>query len=173
MRPLDILQTRKGITVEVGNTDAEGRLILCDALFEADSEAPDLLIDCATLTGAARVGLGVEMPAFFTQDDGLAEALARHAEAENDPLWRLPLHAPYRRHMDSNFAGISNDSDSSYGGAITAALYLREFVSKTPSWLHLDMMAWNLGARPGRPLGGEAMAVRALFAMIKERYGDH
>lgn len=173
MRPLDIVKTRKGITVEIGNTDAEGRLILCDALYEADGETPDLLIDCATLTGAARVALGTDVPAFFTNDDKLAAALTLHANNEHDPLWRLPLHTPYRKQMDSSAADLSNDSSSGYGGAITAALYLQEFVSKTPSWLHIDMMAWNQGSKPGRPQGGEAMAIRALYALIKERYGKH
>jgi leucyl aminopeptidase len=171
MRPLDIVKTRKGITVEIGNTDAEGRLILCDALFEADEETPDLLIDCATLTGAARVALGTEIPAFFTNDDALADRLAAHSKKSSDPLWRLPLWAGYRGMLDTPNADLSNDPDSSYGGAITAALYLQEFVSRTASWLHIDMMAWNLSAKPGRPQGGEAMAVRALYAMIKERYG--
>ena len=170
MRPLDVVKTRKGITVEIGNTDAEGRLILCDALSEADSESPDLLIDCATLTGAARVALGTDIPAFFTSDDTLAAALYKHSVNENDPLWRLPLWKGYRDMLDTPNADLSNDPDSGYGGAITAALYLQEFVSKTPSWLHIDMMAWNLQTKPGRPKGGEAMAVRALFALIRERY---
>lgn len=171
MRPLDIVPTRKGIHVEIGNTDAEGRLILCDALAEADSETPDLLIDCATLTGAARVALGTEIPAFFTNDDTLAAQLAAHAQSEADPLWRLPLWKPYRSLLNTPNADLSNDPDSSYGGAITAALYLQEFVGKTPSWLHIDMMAWNLSDKPGRPQGGEAMGIRALFALLKERYG--
>jgi leucyl aminopeptidase len=172
MRPLDIVPTRKGINVEIGNTDAEGRLILCDALSEADDEQPDLLIDCATLTGAARVALGTDIPAFFTGDDELALALSKASFAEHDPLWRLPLWKGYRKQLDTNAADLSNDPDSSYGGAITAALYLQEFVSRTPSWLHIDMMAWNLNSRPGRPQGGEAMAIRALYAFLKERY-DH
>lgn len=171
MRPLDIVRTRKGITVEIGNTDAEGRLILCDALYEADEGKPDLLIDCATLTGAARVALGTEVPAYFTPDDALANELAGHSQSQHDPLWRLPLWKGYRSQLDTAAADLSNDPDSSYGGAITAALYLQEFVSKTPSWLHIDMMAWNLKARPGRPQGGDAMAIRALYALIKERYG--
>jgi leucyl aminopeptidase len=170
MRPLDIVPTRKGITVEIGNTDAEGRLILCDALTEADEEQPDLLVDCATLTGAARVALGTEIPAFFTPDDRLAHELAAVSDTVSDPLWRLPLWKNYKSQLDTNSADLSNDPDSSYGGAITAALYLQEFVSKTPSWLHIDMMAWNQSAKPGRPQGGEAMAIRALYALIKERY---
>lgn len=171
MRPLDIVPTRKGVTVEIGNTDAEGRLILCDALAEADSEKPDLLIDCATLTGAARVALGLEIPAFFTPDSKLAAELMLHSDTESDPVWRLPLWKNYRKQLDTPFADLSNDPDSSYGGAITAALYLQEFVSKTPCWLHIDMMAWNAGNRPGRPQGGEAMAIRALYALLRKRYG--
>jgi leucyl aminopeptidase len=170
MRPLDIVKTRKGITVEIGNTDAEGRLVLCDALAEADQEKPDLLIDCSTLTGAARVALGTDVPAFFTPDDALADALMKHSQVVNDPLWRLPMVKEYRSFLDSKVADISNDPDSGYGGAITAALYLKEFVAHTKNWLHLDMMAWNLRALPGRPVGGEAMSVRALYALIKERY---
>lgn len=173
MRPLDIVPTRKGITVEIGNTDAEGRLILCDALFEADSETPDLLIDCATLTGAARAALGTEIPAFFTNDDELAYKIMGFATRQCDPLWRLPLWKNYRKQLDTPNADLSNDPDSAYGGAITAALYLQEFVSKTPSWLHIDMMAWNVGTRPGRPQGGEAMAVRTLYALVKDRYGTN
>lgn len=171
MRPLDIIKSRKGITVEIGNTDAEGRLVLCDALTEADSEKPDLLIDCSTLTGAARVALGTDVPAFFTPNDILADTLMRHSRAAHDPLWQLPMVKEYRSFLDSKTADISNDPDSGYGGAITAALYLKEFVEHTKNWLHLDMMAWNLRALPGRPVGGEAMAVRALYALIKERYG--
>lgn len=171
MRPLDIVKTRKGITVEIGNTDAEGRLILCDALTEADSTSPDLLIDCATLTGAARVALGTDIPAFFTHDDALAESLSKASISKYDPLWRLPLWSGYRRMLDTPNADLSNDPDSGYGGAITAALYLNEFVSTTTAWIHIDMMAWNVKSRPGRPIGGEAMAIRALYSMIRERYG--
>lgn len=169
MRPLDIVKTRKGITVEIGNTDAEGRLILCDALAEADDEKPDLIIDCSTLTGAARVALGTDVPAFFTPDDKLADRMMKHSREENDPVWRLPLVKAYRPQLDTQAADLSNDPESGYGGAITAALYLQEFVTQTKSWLHLDMMAWNLTARPGRPKGAEAMAVRALYRLIKER----
>ena len=171
MRPLDIVPTRSGLTVEIGNTDAEGRLILCDALTEADSASPDLLIDCATLTGAARVALGTDIPAFFTHDDTLASALANASAITHDPLWRLPLWQGYRTMLDTNNADLSNDPDSGYGGAITAALYLNEFVSRTTPWIHIDMMAWNLKSRAGRPVGGEAMGIRAVYSMIKERYG--
>ena len=170
IRPLDVVRGRKGVTVEIGNTDAEGRLVLADALTEADGERPELLIDCATLTGAARVALGPDLPALFTPDDALAADLLRNAAAECDPLWRLPLWAPYRAMLDSRVADINNVSDGPYGGALTAALFLAEFVTDTPAWAHLDMMAWNLKARPGRPVGGEAVALRALFAMIAERF---
>ncbi len=171
MRPLDVVKTRKGITVEIGDTDAEGRLILCDALAEADREKPDLIIDCSTLTGAARVALGTDMPAFFTTDDKLAAALAKHSAAQHDPLYRLPLYAPYRSMLKSDVADISNISDSGYAGAITAALFLKEFVENAKSWVHLDMMAWNLTSLPGRPKGAEAQGLRSLFALLEERYG--
>lgn len=170
MRPSDVIQTRKGLTVEVGNTDAEGRLILCDALHEADSESPDLLIDMATLTGAARVALGADVPAFFTHDEKLAASIRNHADAEHDPLWRLPLVKEYASKLKSSIADINNDPSSSYGGAISAAIFLDRFVEKCTSWVHIDMMAWNLSARAGRPVGGEAQAIRTIFAMIKERY---
>jgi leucyl aminopeptidase len=169
-RPLDVIQTRKGLTVEIGNTDAEGRLVLCDALAEADGEKPDLLIDCATLTGAARVALGPELPALFTPDDGLAEQLLAAGEAVQDPLWRLPLWAPYRRQLDSKIADLANASDSPHAGAITAALFLQEFVSAGRAWAHLDLFAWNPSARPGRPEGGEATGLRALYAAIERKF---
>lgn len=171
MRPLDISPTRKGIHVEIGNTDAEGRLILCDALYEADQEKPDLLIDFATLTGAARVALGTDIPALFSQHGELCSKLIDHCGRVHDPLWQLPLWQGYRDQLKTNMADISNDPDSSYGGAITAALFLKEFVSPSTPWLHIDMMAWNTSNRPGRPQGGEAMAIRALFSLIEETYG--
>ncbi len=171
MMPLDVLRTRKGLTVEVGNTDAEGRLILCDALAEADSEQPELLVDCATLTGAARVAMGAEVVPFFTHDDALAADLVRHGAACGDPLWRLPLWKGYRRQLDSKVADLCNISDSPFGGAITAGLFLAEFVSPTTRWVHLDMYGWNPTARPGRPVGGEAFALRALYALIVDRFG--
>ena len=170
IRPLDIVKSRKGLTVEIGNTDAEGRLVLADALAEADREQPDLLIDCATLTGAARIALGADLPALFTPDDALAADLMRNAATTGDPLWRMPLWAPYRELLDSKIADINNISSGSLGGAITAALFLAEFVTETPAWAHIDMMAWNAKPRPGRPVGGEAMALRALFALIEERF---
>jgi leucyl aminopeptidase len=170
-RPLDVIRTRKGTTVEVGNTDAEGRLILCDALAEADAEKPALLIDAATLTGAARVALGPDLPALFCNDDKLADALLRAGEAEADPLWRLPLWQPYRRMLDSKIADINNVSESGFAGAILAALYLQEFVARETPWAHLDLYAWNSTARPGRPEGGEALGLRALLTLIRQRFG--
>jgi leucyl aminopeptidase len=169
MRPRDILQTRKGMTVEVGNTDAEGRLVLADALTEAVSEKPDLLLDYATLTGAARSAVGTEIAAMFSADDELAEDLYRHGVREDDPVWRMPLWKPYRRLIDSKVADINNAGDSPYAGAITAALFLSEFVDPAIAWAHFDIMAWNPSARPGRPEGGEAMAMRAAYATIRER----
>ena len=172
MRPLDVLATRKGATVEVGNTDAEGRLVLADALWEASQDKPALLIDMATLTGAARTALGVELPAMFCNDDALAAELASAAEVQVDPLWRLPLYKPYRRMLDSKVADLNNVSDGPYAGAITAALFLQEFVGAGIPWVHFDIMAWNLSSRPGRPDGGEAMALRALYALIAQRFGN-
>lgn len=169
-RPKDIIRSRKGLTVEIGNTDAEGRLVLCDALTEADSESPDLLVDFATLTGAARIALGTDVPAFFTRDDEVAEALQQASRRTADPLWRLPLWQGYRDMLDSDVADICNATDSGYGGAITAALYLDAFVEATPRYVHIDLMAWNTKNRPGRPQGGEAMGVRAVFSMLRERY---
>lgn len=171
-RPMDIITSRKGTTVEIGNTDAEGRLVLCDALAEADSEKPDLLVDCATLTGAARVALGTEVPAFFTGDDALATALEEASKEQYDPLWRLPLWEPYREQLNSDAADLNNAPEGGYGGAITAALYLKEFIEHTPRWIHIDLMAWNLRSRPGRPTGGEAMGMRALFSLICSQYGN-
>ena len=170
MRPLDVLDTRKGITVEVGDTDAEGRLILGDALYEADSESPDLLIDAATLTGAARVALGTSMPAIFSHKTSTWNALEEAAQQTDDPLWRLPLHRPYRSSLESKVADISNIGGDSYGGAITAALFLDEFVSKKTDWVHMDTMGYNLSHRPGRPPGGEALGLLAFDAMLMRRF---
>ena len=170
-RPMDIVKTRKGNTVEIGNTDAEGRLILCDALTEADSEKPDLIIDCATLTGAARVALGTDIPAVFSNNDALAGALIKHAKIEEDPLWQLPLWNGYRDKLNSPIADLNNaPEDGGYAGAITAALFLEAFIAHCKNWIHIDMMAWNVSTRAGRPQGGEAMGVRACFALIRERY---
>ena len=171
-RPLDVLPTRKGITVEIGNTDAEGRLVLCDALTEAEAEKPALLIDMATLTGAARTALGPELPALFTNNDELAADLLREAEAAQDPMWRMPLWEPYRKMLSSTVADINNASDSSFAGAITAALYLQEFVAKTTPWAHIDTYAWNAKSRPGRPEGGEALGLRALYTLIERRFAS-
>ena len=170
MRPSDVIQTRKGLSVEVGNTDAEGRLILCDALYEADEEMPDLLIDFATLTGAARVALGTDVPAFFTNNDATAAALEAASDDMQDPIWRLPLVENYAKKLKSDIADISNDAGTGYGGAITAALFLKRFVAKTKNWVHIDLMAWNTESRPGRPKGGEAQAVRAIYQLIKTKY---
>ncbi|HVC51559.1 MAG TPA: leucyl aminopeptidase family protein [Stellaceae bacterium] len=170
MRPRDIIRTRRGITVEIGNTDAEGRLILCDALADAADEKPQFIADIATLTGAARVALGPELPALFCNDDALAAGLLAAGATEDDPLWRMPLYRPYRRNLDSKVADINNVSEGPHGGAITAALYLQEFVAEVP-WAHLDVMAWNPRARPGRPEGAEAQTLRALYAYIAGRFG--
>jgi leucyl aminopeptidase len=171
MRPLDVVKTRKGLTVEIGNTDAEGRLILCDALAEADTENPQVLLDCATLTGAARVALGTDLPALFCNNDGLAADLLAAGQQANDPTWRLPLHAPYKDMLKSDVADLNNVSEGGFGGAITAALYLEHFVSPSTPWAHIDMMAWNNATKPGRPKGGEAQAVRGAFRMLRQRYG--
>jgi len=165
-RPLDVIRTRKGLSVEITNTDAEGRVILCDALAEADGEKPDLLIDAATLTGAARVALGPELPALFANNDKMADLLLHHGRVEDDPFWRLPLYKPYRSMLESKIADIVNAAEGPFGGAITAALYLQEFVSAATPWLHIDTYAANAKASPGRPLGGEALGLRALFAFV-------
>jgi len=169
MRPLDVLSTRKGITVEVGNTDAEGRLVLADALWEASREQPDLIVDFATLTGAARVALGTELPAFFCNQPSLLEPLEAAMTTATDPLWNLPLHEPYRDLLNSKIADLSNISSGSYGGAITAALFLQEFIKPNIPWIHIDVMAWNLRNLPGRPEGGEVMGMRAIFELIRQQ----
>ena len=168
-RPRDIYTSRKGISVEIGNTDAEGRLILADALAFADEENPQLIFDFATLTGAARVALGPDVPPFFTDDDGLANDLAKYTRAENDPLWRLPLWRPYEAMLESKVAD-TNNVGGSQAGAITAALFMRRFVT-AKSWLHIDLFAWTPAAKPGRPEGGECQAARALYALLSARYG--
>ena len=170
-RPLDIYKSRKGITVEIGNTDAEGRLVLADALALADEEAPELIVDMATLTGAARVALGPELPPLFTHDDRLAADFARHAEAERDPLWRLPLWRPYESMLDSKTADINNVGGPQ-AGAITAALFLNRFVTATRAWAHFDIYAWTPAPKPARPDGGECQVARALYALLKERYSS-
>jgi leucyl aminopeptidase len=170
-RPRDIYRSRKGLTVEIGNTDAEGRLILADGIALADEEEPELIADLATLTGAARVALGTELPPFYTDDDELACALARCATSENDPLWRMPLWHPYEQLLDSKVADINNVSSVSFAGSITAALFLRRFVSRAKAWLHCDIYAWNQTAKPGRPEGAECQAARALYALLVARHG--
>jgi leucyl aminopeptidase len=170
-RPRDIYRSRKGLTVEIGNTDAEGRLILADALALADEEAPELIIDMATLTGAARIALGPDVVPFYTDDDALASALAQSAAAESDPLWRLPLWGPYDQMLDSKVADVNNVSAGGFAGSITAALFLRRFVSAAKAWLHFDIFAWNPTARPARPEGAECQAARALYHLLVGRYG--
>lgn len=167
-RPGDVIDTRKGLRVEIGNTDAEGRLVLCDVLDLAGEEKPDLIVDFATLTGAARVALGADLPALFSNNDNLAQRLRAHSVATQDEVWHLPLHKPYRKLLDSAVADLNNVSSGGFAGAITAALYLAEFVPDDVPWAHLDVMAWNGSARPGRPEGGEALGLRAVFALIAD-----
>jgi len=169
-RPLDIYRSRKGITVEIGNTDAEGRLVLADALALADEETPALIVDMATLTGAARVALGPELPPLYTHDDKLATDFARHAEAERDPLWRMPLWRAYESLLESKTADINNVGGP-MAGSITAALFLSRFVTAAKAWAHFDIYAWTPSAKPARPDGGECQVARALYALLKERYG--
>jgi leucyl aminopeptidase len=170
-RPRDIIRTRAGKTVEIGNTDAEGRLILCDALAEADAEAPELLIDCATLTGAAKIALGPELQALYCDNDEAAACLQATSAAVGDPLWRMPIWKPYRRMIEGKLAELDNFQSTPLAGSIAAALFLAEFVAHAKTWAHLDIMAANLTARPGRPEGGEATGMRALYAFIRERFG--
>ena len=170
-RPGDVLQSRKGLTVEIGNTDAEGRLILADALALADEEAPELLIDFATLTGAARVALGPDLPPFYTHDDGLAAEIARLSAAVNDPVWRMPLWPPYDGMLDSKTADVNNVSGGAFAGSVTAALFLNRFVEKSRSYAHFDIYGWSPSARPGRPEGGECQAARLTYALAKQLYG--
>jgi leucyl aminopeptidase len=169
-RPGDVLSTRKGLSVEIGNTDAEGRLILCDGLALADEEKPDLLIDMATLTGAARVALGPELPALFSTDEKVASELVKQGLIESDPLWHMPLWSGYDDELSSKIADLNNVSASGFSGAIIAALFLRRFVSEAKIWLHLDLYAWNSKDRPGRPVGAEAQCIRTLYAFLKSRY---
>lgn len=170
-RPGDVLQSRKGITVEIGNTDAEGRLILADALALADEEEPRLLLDIATLTGAARVALGPDLPPFYTGDDALAAEIAAAADAVEDPLWRMPLWRPYDAKLASRVADVNNTTTDGFAGSITAALFLKRFVEKSPSWAHFDIFGWNPADRPQGLLGGEAQAIRALERVIAGRFG--
>ena len=169
-RPLDIFKSRKGTTVEIGNTDAEGRLVLADALALADEEKPELLIDMGTLTGAARVALGPDLPPFYTDDETLALEVARFAKGENDPLWRMPLWPPYDSWLDSKVANINNAPSGAFAGSITCALFLQRFVEHAKSWLHVDIYAWTPQAKPARPEGGECQAARAIYKLLSERY---
>ncbi len=170
-RPLDVFTSRKGITVEIGNTDAEGRLVLADALALADEEKPDLLIDMGTLTGAARVALGPDLPPFYTDDETLALDVAAHAKRENDPLWRLPLWPPYDSWLDSKIANINNAPSGTFAGSIVCALFLQRFVEGAKSWLHVDIYGWTPSAKPARPEGGECQAARAIYKLLSQRYG--
>jgi leucyl aminopeptidase len=170
-RPGDILKSRKGLTVEIGNTDAEGRLVLADALALADEEAPDLVVTMATLTGAARVALGPDLPACFTDDDEFAAALDKAASEVRDPLWRLPLWKPYDSWLASKVADVNHIASNAFAGAIVAALFLRRFVSAAKTYGHFDIFAWNPTARATGPEGGEAQAIRALFRTLARRYG--
>jgi leucyl aminopeptidase len=173
MRPMDVLRTRKGLKVEVCNTDAEGRLVLADLLAFAAEQSPEMILDCATLTGAARVALGPDLPALFSTDDALADRLLACGREVDDPMWRLPLHDGYDAWLDSPFADLSNVSLKPMAGAVTAALFLRRFVPAGIPWAHLDLYAWNDSTRPGRPEGGEAQCARALHAFVAKAAGLH
>ncbi|HWD27033.1 MAG TPA: leucyl aminopeptidase family protein [Rhizomicrobium sp.] len=170
-RPSDVFPSRKGLTVEIGNTDAEGRLVLADALADGDDEAPELMLDMATLTGAARTATGFELPPFFTDDDALAAELMAHAAEQNDPMWRFPLWRGYETALNSTVADLNNNPNYGYAGAITAALFLNRFVEKAKSWAHFDIAAWTDRPKPGRRAGAEATAARAIYALLKARYG--
>jgi leucyl aminopeptidase len=167
LRPLDIITSRSGKTIEIANTDAEGRVILADALTEACSDSPALIIDFATLTGAARVALGTELPALFTNSDQFSKIIIESGITEQDPLWRLPLWDGYQDKIQGASADLTNAPEGGYGGAITAALFLQEFVEPKTNWAHIDLMAWNLTAKPGRPRGGEAMGIRSIFNALQ------
>lgn len=171
-RPGDVIQTSAGISVEVDNTDAEGRLVMCEALHEAGKSVPDLMLDFATLTGAARVALGTEVPVFFTNRSDTQTALSNAAMASDELIWPLPLYEPYAQHLSSDIADIANSASVPFGGAITAGLFLQKFVGKTSDWVHFDVMAWNNRARPGRPKGGEAMGLFAVMHYLKHRYAE-
>ena len=170
-RPGDVLNSRKGLKVEIDNTDAEGRLVLGDALAKAGEDNPELIVDFATLTGAARVALGPDLPATFVNDDELAASIEAAATQVTDPIWRMPLWDGYDEMLKSDLADLSNAADSPMGGAVTAALFLRRFVPEDIPWAHLDTFAWRPSAKPGRPKGGDAMGLRAVFAMLQGRYG--
>jgi leucyl aminopeptidase len=166
MRPMDVLRTRRGLTVEVGNTDAEGRLVLCDLLAEASDERPALLIDAATLTGAARVAVGPDLPALFCNDNVWSEHLLTHGVSSHDPMWRLPLWDGYDPWLNSPIADVNNIASKPFAGAIVAALFLQRFVAAGTPWAHVDVYCWNDNSRPGRPEGGEAQTVRSICAAV-------
>ena len=170
-RPGDVLTSRNGLTVEVDNTDAEGRLVLADAIARAAEEEPGLIVDFATLTGAARAALGPDLPALFCNNDALRQQLARAGETADDPLWPLPLWAPYAEMLSSDVADIANASDTPMAGAVTAALFLQKFVPEDTDWVHIDTYAWRPAAKPGRPKGGDALGLRAVWTMLTERFG--
>ena len=170
-RPGDVLETRIGLRVENTNTDAEGRLVLGDALTKASEGKPELMLDFATLTGAARVALGPDLPATFANDQGLADALIAAGKAVHDPLWQLPLWDGYDEMLKSDIADLVNAPEGGFAGAVTAALFLRRFVPDDIAWAHLDTFAWRPTAKPGRPKGGEALGLRAVWAMLRTRYG--
>lgn len=169
-RPGDVLTSRLGLSVEIGNTDAEGRLILADALALADEEQPELLLDMATLTGAARVALGPDLPPLYSTDDALARALMEAGAAADDPLWQMPLWSPYDSMMSSKIANVNNASSGSFAGSVTAALFLRRFVANAGAWVHLDIFGWAPEARPARPTGGTDQGIRAVYGVLKQRY---
>jgi leucyl aminopeptidase len=169
-RPGDVIATRRGLSVEIGNTDAEGRVILADALAYACEQSPDLVIDFATLTGAARVALGADLPPLFSNRADVARAIQQAGDEAEDPLWTMPLWQPYRKQIESPLADLNNSSKSSYGGCITAALFLESFVRPEIPWVHIDTFAWNEANRPGRPMGGEALGLRAVFRYLQVRY---
>ncbi len=169
-RPGDVIKTRKGIMVEIDNTDAEGRLVLCDALSEAQNDDPALIIDFATLTGACRVALGTELPGFFSTERDIANQIMDAGLTVNDPVWQLPLFEQYTSFLNSDVADMANCASTPFGGAITAALYLKAFIEPNTPWVHFDVMAWNLRALPGRPVGGEALGIRAVFNYLQNRF---
>jgi leucyl aminopeptidase len=169
-RPGDVIHTRKGLTIEIGNTDAEGRVVLADGLAYACEHSPDLVIDFATLTGAARIALGADLPPVFSNHLEIANGIADAGQRVEDPLWVMPLHQPYKKLIKSEIAHLNNISKSSYGGCITAALFLEHFVEPEIPWVHIDTFAWNQSARPGRPAGGEALGLRAVFNYLRDRY---
>ncbi|MBA4162690.1 MAG: aminopeptidase, partial [Novosphingobium sp.] len=170
-RPGDVLRSRAGISVEIGNTDAEGRLVLGDALTRAGEEAPELVIDFATLTGAARVALGPDLPAMFARHDETAAELLAAGEAADDRCWRLPLFDGYREYLKSDIADLNNSSSNGYAGASVAGLFLDRFVPEGLDWIHFDTFAWRPAAKPGRPKGGDALGLRAAWGLLKGRYG--